>query len=375
MTDKTITEAQIAAGAAVLDDDGRPVGRNTALMVFDAMSGASIERTAAPAAQVAGEVHNESAVLAFKVAFHAASAKGDSYDVAVQAGLDAANAGRAAAPAESTCPCCPIEVRDLFAVAHNAAVRAPGIYGGELKRAVEKMKPLIDAHFESREHSHPETGAAVSAATKPTACTLPPAGWSCTRAPGHEGPCAAVPSDDADWQRRALAAEESCRRLTAAINAESGPTMMGEPGIATKPAAAPAVPEDWMLVPKVFVTEVRRVAEIADSYSPSIDSIDEHGGEECEEPIWQIHHILYYAHAKLFGSRAAAPAAPVASADAVIAALRTAEAALADIGDADREPGDDVAWCEERAAEALPAVRAALRTQAATHATEGGSNE
>ena len=76
--------------------------------------------------------------------------------------------------------------------------------------------------------------------------------------------------------------------------------------LATKPAA---VPEGWMLVPKVFVTEVRRAAEIADSYSPSIDSIDEHGGEECEEPIWQIHHILYYAHAKLFGSRAATPAA------------------------------------------------------------------
>jgi len=42
-------------------------------------------------------------------------------------------------------------------------------------------------------------------------------------------------------------------------------------------------------------------------------------------------------------------------------ALILAEAALADIGDADREPGDDVAWCEARAAQALPAVRAALK--------------
>ena len=41
-------------------------------------------------------------------------------------------------------------------------------------------------------------------------------------------------------------------------------------------------------------------------------------------------------------------------------AMYIAEAALADIGDADREPGDDVAWCEARAAEALPIVRAAL---------------
>jgi hypothetical protein len=41
-------------------------------------------------------------------------------------------------------------------------------------------------------------------------------------------------------------------------------------------------------------------------------------------------------------------------------AQRGAEAALADIGDADREPGDDLAWCEARAAAALPSVRAAL---------------
>jgi len=42
------------------------------------------------------------------------------------------------------------------------------------------------------------------------------------------------------------------------------------------------------------------------------------------------------------------------------AVLAYAEAALADIGDAEREPGDDLAWCEARAAEALPRVRAAL---------------
>jgi uncharacterized protein YukE len=44
----------------------------------------------------------------------------------------------------------------------------------------------------------------------------------------------------------------------------------------------------------------------------------------------------------------------------LVAALETAEAALADVGDADREPGDDVAWREARTAKALPAARAAL---------------
>ena len=42
------------------------------------------------------------------------------------------------------------------------------------------------------------------------------------------------------------------------------------------------------------------------------------------------------------------------------AALTIALGALADIGDADREPGDDLAWCERRAASVLPRVRHAL---------------
>lgn len=40
------------------------------------------------------------------------------------------------------------------------------------------------------------------------ACKVPPAGWHCTRAPGHEGPCAAVPTDGviADAKRKAAKA-------------------------------------------------------------------------------------------------------------------------------------------------------------------------
>lgn len=40
--------------------------------------------------------------------------------------------------------------------------------------------------------------------------------------------------------------------------------------------------------------------------------------------------------------------------------LVIAEAGLADIGDADREPGDDLAWCEARAAQALREPREAI---------------
>ena len=49
-------------------------------------------------------------------------------------------------------------------------------------------------------------------------------------------------------------------------------------------------------------------------------------------------------------------------------ALELAEAALSDIGDASREQGDDLAWCEARAKEVLPAVRAALTADATREA-------
>jgi len=44
----------------------------------------------------------------------------------------------------------------------------------------------------------------------------------------------------------------------------------------------------------------------------------------------------------------------------LIRALELAEAALADIGDAERESGDDLAWAESRAAQDLPRIREAL---------------
>ena len=70
----------------------------------------------------------------------------------------------------------------------------------------------------------------------------------------------------------------------------------------------------------------------------------------------RLHHRVNELDALL----AAGGVEPLRKISALRAALEKAEAALADIGDADREPGDDVAWCERRAAQALPVVRAAL---------------
>ncbi len=46
--------------------------------------------------------------------------------------------------------------------------------------------------------------------------------------------------------------------------------------------------------------------------------------------------------------------------ESLLSALKLAEAALSDIGDADREPGDDLAWCERRAAKDLKTIRSAI---------------
>jgi hypothetical protein len=45
--------------------------------------------------------------------------------------------------------------------------------------------------------------------------------------------------DMQEWKKRALEAEESCRKLTRALNDENGPTHMGEPVLKAQPAPMP----------------------------------------------------------------------------------------------------------------------------------------
>lgn len=55
--------------------------------------------------------------------------------------------------------------------------------------------------------------------------------------------------------------------------------------------------------------------------------------------------------------------------DQLLEVLSYAESALSDIGDAEREPGDDLEWCEGRAAEALPRIRELLLAHGKTTTT------
>lgn len=54
------------------------------------------------------------------------------------------------------CSCCPIEVRNLFAVAHNVVVNNAGRDTLQrLKEVVEFYQPLMDAHFQALRDEDP----------------------------------------------------------------------------------------------------------------------------------------------------------------------------------------------------------------------------
>lgn len=69
---------------------------------------------------------------------------------------------------------------------------------------------------------------------------------------------------------------------------------------------------------------------------------------------------LVFASGVELGKAEAELVAEKALADQIGAQLKIAESALSDIGDAEREDGDDLKWCERRAAKAIPSTRAAL---------------
>lgn len=51
------------------------------------------------------------------------------------------------------CPCCPEEIRHLYAVAYNISIGSRGSTIQDLKDALERLKPLIDAHFADPMHA------------------------------------------------------------------------------------------------------------------------------------------------------------------------------------------------------------------------------
>lgn len=66
---------------------------------------------------------------------------------------------------------------------------------------------------------------------------------------------------------------------------------------------------EWRLVPVTYIEAVEGAAKVASDYSPSIDAVDEAGGENADDPTWAIHHRLHHARFML-DTPPAATAAP-----------------------------------------------------------------
>lgn len=106
--------------------------------------------------------------------------------------------------------------------------------------------------------------------------------------------------------------------------------------------------------------KVERVAPVGPPSDEEIDEIAWAWYSKTGSTWYQVEAFRAFARAVLARYGSPQPV-PVALTDAdVVQALAKAEAALADIGDSEREPGDDLKWCERRAAETLPVVREAL---------------
>lgn len=105
--------------------------------------------------------------------------------------------------------------------------------------------------------------------------------------------------DLAIWKKRALEAEESCRRLVSALNSESGPTFMGEPAATPASDTRAAVPDGWKLVP----------------LEPTKEMLIAMG-----KAVWVRHPADQQMHHVYAAMLAAAPTAAIAEADAKDAA-------------------------------------------------------
>ncbi|MFC4922970.1 hypothetical protein [Delftia deserti] len=131
----------------------------------------------------------------------------------------------------------------------RATPEAPQTHAGLLAAAAH-IQAKAQAHLDERGSYDPDTGAVemsesnqehfntldelaeelreLADKSAQAACDKPPAGWTCSRAPGHDGPCAAAPAAPAvdakahDWRENASYGGEICAECGAAKGSRRG---------------------------------------------------------------------------------------------------------------------------------------------------------
>ena len=245
-----LTNDQIAAGAAIECDHGAPIGRNVAIDVFDAM------RAAAPAAtEPVAYMSTDRTLLAFAesvnvdhpyrsfgmVPLYVAPVAAQAGQVAVPEGWSTekyddphyGNAVRIHGPCgfatvrEGSCDPTESVLYRYFTAPSAPAVaqQAPALHG--MEAAAEFVERRAAEYLRDHASTEEDTGAIVwqfgdagrdyhssmvelaedlRQASAPAVCTVPPAGWHCTRTPGHDGPCAASQASTPDGRQEGGAA-------------------------------------------------------------------------------------------------------------------------------------------------------------------------
>lgn len=85
-----------------------------------------------------------------------------------------------------------------------ADVPTTGVASVRTKGKADTWEPSKEqVAFQDRRRNQFMAGYAAAEADA-AVCQVPPPGWHCTRKAGHEGPCAAVPTDDAELVTRAM---------------------------------------------------------------------------------------------------------------------------------------------------------------------------
>lgn len=134
---------------------------------------------------------------------------------------DGFRAKNEAVDGESFRPVWDAAIRSALAASHQAqAPAAPSTHAGLLAAAAH-IQAKAQAHLDERGSYDPDTDAVEMSESNqehfntldeladeirmmadkaaPASCDRPPAGWTCSRASGHDGPCAAAPAAPVGW--------------------------------------------------------------------------------------------------------------------------------------------------------------------------------
>jgi hypothetical protein len=85
-----------------------------------------------------------------------------------------------------------MKISDLDMETRRVVFEAHLVVKDPANTAVDRLRKAIET-FDLKHERERSENLIRAIFDEPVGCTVPPAGWYCTRAAGHDGPCAALP--------------------------------------------------------------------------------------------------------------------------------------------------------------------------------------